>query len=54
MKEVDGRIVETAVEARGGRLGRPMVAVLVISMVAVIVLFAIIYIGDFIHFRSAP
>jgi hypothetical protein len=31
MHEKDGRIVETAVEARGARLGRPVLVVLLVS-----------------------
>jgi hypothetical protein len=35
------RIVETAVEARAGLLGRPVLAVLLISTLLVIALFAV-------------
>jgi hypothetical protein len=47
MHREDGRIVETAVEARGARLGRPVLVVLVVSTIAVIALFALIYSGSF-------
>jgi hypothetical protein len=43
----NGRIVETAVEARGARLGRPVLIVLAVSTLTVIVLFALIYSGSF-------
>ena len=42
-----GHIVETAVEARGGFLGRPVAVVLVASTAAVVVGFALIYFGFF-------
>ena len=41
----NGRIVETPVEARGGFLDRPSLAVLIVSMGLVIGLFVVIYIG---------
>jgi hypothetical protein len=41
------RIVETAVKARGGFLGRPVLAVLLISTLLVIGLFAVIYASYF-------
>jgi hypothetical protein len=47
MRVEHGRTVETAVEARGGFLGRPVLAVLIASTVAVIVLFALVYTGFF-------
>jgi hypothetical protein len=47
MHKEDGRIVETAVEARGGPLGRPVLGVLIVSTVLVIGFFALIYIGYF-------
>jgi hypothetical protein len=47
MHETDGRIVETAVKARGARLGRPVLVVLVVSTFAMIALFALIYYGSF-------
>jgi hypothetical protein len=45
-KEV-GHIVETAVEARAGFLDRPTMAVLIVSTVLVVGLFATLYIGFF-------
>jgi hypothetical protein len=47
MDKKDGHIVETAVEARGGRLGRPVLVVLIISLVTLIGIFAVIYYGSF-------
>jgi len=47
MEKTSGRIVETAVEARAGRLGRPVLAVLVVGTCLVIGFFAAIYIGYF-------
>jgi hypothetical protein len=47
MHEKDGRIFETAVEARGARLGRPVLIVLAVSTLTVIVLFSLIYSGSF-------
>ena len=47
MQEIDGRIVETAVEARGARLGRPVLVVLVVSTLTVIGMFSILYYGSF-------
>ena len=43
--EERGRVVETAVEARGGFLGRPVLLVLVVSVVLVVVGFALAYLG---------
>jgi hypothetical protein len=43
MDDQGRRIVETAVKARGGFLGRPVLAVLLISTLLVIGLFAVIY-----------
>lgn len=45
MRVEDGRIVETAVEARGGFLGRPVLVVLVVSTTVVVVAFALTYLG---------
>jgi hypothetical protein len=45
MRTEDGHIVESAVEARGGFLDRPVLAVLVVSTVVVIVAFAMTYLG---------
>ena len=42
-----GHIVETPVEARAGFLGRPTLAVLIVSTSVIIGLFALIYIGFF-------
>ena len=39
------QIVLTAFEARGGGLGRPVLAVLIVSTLATIGIFAAIYIG---------
>jgi hypothetical protein len=47
MKEKDGRIVETAVDARGGRLGRRVLFVLVVSTLTVIGMFSLLYYGSF-------
>jgi hypothetical protein len=45
MQREDSRIVETAVEARGARLGRPVLVVLAVSTIAVIALFTLMYYG---------
>jgi hypothetical protein len=47
MHKEQGHIVETAVEARAGFLGRPTLVVLFISTAATIGLFALIYIVFF-------
>jgi hypothetical protein len=47
MENQGGRIVETAVEARGGPLGWTVLAVLLVSMLLVIGMFAVIYAGYF-------
>ena len=47
MHKERGHIVETAVEARAGFLGRPTLVVLFVSTGVTIGLFAIIYIGVF-------
>jgi hypothetical protein len=47
MHEKDGRIVETAVEARGARLGRPVLVVLLVSTLTLIGIFALLYYGSF-------
>jgi hypothetical protein len=47
MNEKDGRIVVTAVEARGARLGRPVLVVLIVSTLAVIGIFSLLYYGSF-------
>jgi hypothetical protein len=41
----NGRIVETAVEARAGVLGRPVMVVLVVSLVLAVVALSLIYLG---------
>ena len=46
-KQQDGRIVETAVEARGARPGRPVLYVLVAALVLVVAAYAGIYLGFF-------
>jgi hypothetical protein len=47
MENQGGRIVSTAVEARGGPLGRPVLTVLLVSTLLVIGMFAVIYAGYF-------
>jgi hypothetical protein len=47
MHEKDGRVVETAVEARGARLGRPVLVVLIVSTLTVIGLFSLLFYGSF-------
>jgi hypothetical protein len=47
MKKEAGRTVETAVEARGGLLGRPVLTVLVASIALIIGAFALVYLGNF-------
>ena len=42
-----GHVVGTAVEARGGFLGRPVLAVLIFSTLATIVILALVYTGFF-------
>jgi uncharacterized protein (DUF2062 family) len=54
MRERDSRIVETAIEARGARLGRPVLVDLVISTLAVIALFALIFYDSFRWRMSLP
>jgi hypothetical protein len=46
MNEKDSRIVKTAVEARGARLGRPVLVVLIVYA-AVIGIFSLLYYGSF-------
>jgi hypothetical protein len=43
------KIVESAVEARGARLGRPVLFVLVASTMLAVALFVIIYLGFFVR-----
>jgi hypothetical protein len=47
MRKEQGRIVETPVEARQGRLGRPVLVVLVASLALVIAAYALVYTGFF-------
>jgi hypothetical protein len=47
MNEKDSRIVKTAVEARGARLGRPVLVVLIVSTLEVIGIFLLIFYGSF-------
>jgi hypothetical protein len=47
MHKEEGRTVESAVEARGGFLGRPVLVVLVASVALVIILYAFIFMGFF-------
>ena len=47
MQKQDGRIVETATEARGARPGRPVLYVLVSSLVLVLVVYGAISLGFF-------
>ena len=42
-KEENGRIVETALEARGARLGRPVLLMLVVGTALAIAAFLVIY-----------
>ena len=45
MRTENWHIVETAVEARGGLLDRPVLAVLVVSTALIVVAFALVYLG---------
>ena len=47
MHKENGHIVETAVEARGGFLGRPVLTVLVVSLGLVVAGFIAVYLGFF-------
>jgi hypothetical protein len=47
MEDQGGPIVEAALAARGGFLGRPVLTVLVVSTLLVIALFAVIYANYF-------
>ena len=47
MHEEQGRTVESAVEARGGFLDRPILIVLVVSITLVCALYTLIYLGYF-------
>ena len=46
MHEKDDRTVLTAIDARGARLGRPMV-VLIVSTLTVIGIFSLLYYGTY-------
>jgi hypothetical protein len=43
MEKPNGKIIESAVEARGGFLGRPVLVVLVVSSLLVIAIFGGLY-----------
>ena len=45
MRKDDEQIVETAVEARGGLLGRPVLLVLIVSVVLAILVMVFGYMG---------
>jgi hypothetical protein len=47
MHEKDDRTVVTAIDARGARLGRPMLVVLIISTLTVIGIFSLLYYGTY-------
>lgn len=47
MEKQGGRTVETAVEARGGLLGRPVLLVLVAGLALVVVAFLAVFLGYF-------
>jgi hypothetical protein len=47
MYENEDRTVKTAVEARGARLGRPVLVVLIVSTLAIIGIFSLMYYGSF-------
>jgi hypothetical protein len=47
MHKEEGRTVESPVEARQGFLDRPVLAVLVVSVVLLLVLYGFIYFGFF-------
>ncbi len=46
-KRPDGEVVETAREARGGFLGRPVLTVLVVSVVLAVVVLGVLWGGMF-------
>jgi hypothetical protein len=43
----EDRVVKTAVEARGARLGRPVLVVLIVSLLAVVGILSLIFYGNF-------
>ncbi|CAN0479833.1 unnamed protein product [Phaeothamnion confervicola] len=45
MKKENGQIVETAVEARGGLLGRPVLLVLIVSVALAVAFMVFSYVG---------
>jgi hypothetical protein len=47
MHEKDDRTEMTAIDARGARLGRPVLVVLIVSTMAVIGIFALLYYGTY-------
>jgi hypothetical protein len=47
MHEEDDRTMVTAIDARGARLGRPVLVVLIVSTMAVIGIFALLYYGTY-------
>jgi hypothetical protein len=47
MHEKDDRTVLTAIDARGARLGRPMLVVLIVSTLTVIGIFSLLYYGTY-------
>jgi hypothetical protein len=47
MPEKDDRTVVTAIDARGARLGRPVLVVLIVSTLAVIGIFSLLYYGTY-------
>jgi hypothetical protein len=47
MHKEQGRTVESPVEARGGFLDRPVLAVLIGSLALVLILFGFVYLGFF-------
>ena len=47
MHKEQGRTVESAVEARQGFLGRPVLVVLVVSLALVVILYGFIFAGFF-------
>jgi hypothetical protein len=47
MHEKDDRTEMTAIDTRGARLGRPMLVVLIVSTLAVIGIFSLLYYGTY-------
>jgi hypothetical protein len=47
MHEKDDRTEMTAIDARGARLGQPVLVVLIVSTLAVIGIFSILYYGTY-------